>query len=272
MKRVCVLIRVYNRVDDLRYCINIIRDTWKLNDYYILVIFNGEEDGYVISQETRQQADLLLTIKSNTGHFSGNSQLLLAGLPHIPDDCDYTLILEADTWLYGDGLIEKYIVQLRQQNAVWASAQFFRYVLNLATDFALVKTAFVKAHPDVFRFKQTPEYYIANFLTDNGFKFIYIHENMPVNLPRYIKRYPFAPTGRFFLFPHAKMVTHHIEALKNGMKEKKADFNAVAQARYFDIDAPRPPALTRIGIRLSMALSALLPYSGWIVKRKKGNA
>jgi hypothetical protein len=272
MKRVCVLIRVYNRVEDLQYCINIIRDTWKRHHYFILVAFNGEEAGYAIPEETLPKIDLLLTINNNPGHFSGNSQLLLEGLPHIPEDCDYTLILEADTWLYGDGLIEKYIHQLRRENAVWASAQFFRYVLNLATDFALVDTAFVKTHLEVFRFKETPEYYIANFLTDNGFKFIYIHENMPVNLPRYVKRYPFAPTGRFFLFPKAKMVTHHIEALKNGMTEKQSDFNAVAQTRYFDIDARTSPGWTRFGLRLSMALSTLLPYSGWIIKRKKRKA
>jgi hypothetical protein len=270
MKRVCVLIRVFNRVEDLRYCIDIIRDTWKLHDYYILVVFNGGEEGYYIPEQTLQQINLLLTLENNIGHFSGNSQLLLEGLPHIPDDCEYTLILEADTWLYGDVLIEKYINKLKQQNAVWASAQFFRYVLNLATDFALVKTAFVKAYPEVFRFKETPEYDIANFLKDNGFKFIYIKENMPVNLPRYIKWYPFAPTGRFFLFPRAKMVTHHIEVLKNGMDEKKADFNAVAGEQYFKVDAQWLPKVTRIMLKLSVALSILLPYSGWIIKRKKG--
>ena len=112
--------------------------------------------------------------------------------------------------------------------------------LNLATDFAIVKTSFVKEHPQVFTFNITPEYYVAQFLKNNGFKFIYIKENMPVNLPRYIRRYPFAPTGRFFVFPKGKMVTHHIESLKDGMNEKKIFFNMIAGKDYFELPYKRP--------------------------------
>jgi len=268
MNKVCVLIRVFNRTEDLKYCVRIIRDTWKLNDYYIMVVFNGREAGYAIDDETLHHTDLLLEIPNNIGHFSGNSQLLLEGLPRIPDECAYTVILEADTWLYGDELINRYITRMKAEKAVWASAQFFRYVLNLATDFAIVDTRFVKQHPQVFQFDRTPEYYVANYLKDNGQKFIYIRENMPVNLPRYVKKYPFAPTGRFFMFPEGRMVTHHVEALKKGMDEKKFYFNVVAGTRYFQVDDLRSPGLTRFLLGLSMALSALIPYKGWFVKRK----
>jgi hypothetical protein len=268
MDNVCVLLRVYNRVEDLKYCIDIIRDTWNINKYYLIVVFNGGNDGYKIESQTLEKIDLLLEIGNNIGHFSGNSQLLLAGLQHIPFNCDYTIILEADTWLYGDDLVNKYILKLKQEKAVWASAQFFRYILNLATDFAIVNTAYVKAHPEVFKFEQTPEYYVANYLTDNGEKFIYIKENMPVNLPKYIRNYPFAPTGRFFVFPEGKMVTHHIETLKLGMDEKKFYFNLAAGTRYFKVPDIKSIAKTKWLLILSMALTTLIPYKSWFIKRK----
>lgn len=268
MNNVCVVIRVYNRVEDLRYCIRIIRDTWKLNNYYVIVVFNGKEDGYIIDDESIAKTDLLLGIKNNIGHFSGNSQLLLEALPHIPAGCDYTVILEADTWIYGDELINNYILKLKAQDAVWASAQFFRYILNLATDFAIVQTAFVKTHPDVFKFDKTPEYYIANYLKDNKHNFIYIKENMPVNLPRYIKNYPFAPTGRFFMFLRGRMVTHHVELLPKGMDEKKFYFNVVAENKYFDVPDLRSLSTTRRLLKLAVALTVLIPYKSWFTSRK----
>jgi glycosyltransferase involved in cell wall biosynthesis len=268
MNKVCVLIRVYNRVEDLKHCVDIIRDTWGSNEYYIIVVANGGQDGYIINDEASSKIDLILKIKNNTGHFSGNSQLLLAGLSHIPAGYDYSVILEADTWLHGDGLINKYMDQLKNSDAVWASAQFFRYVLNLATDFVIVKTDFIKAHPEVFQFDKTPEYYVANYLHDNRFPFIYINELMPINLPRYIKKYPFAPTGRFFIFPEGKMVTHHIESLKNGMEEKKFYFNVAAGLDYFKTSDKRSIATIRRGLKLAVMLTALIPYKGWFIKRK----
>jgi glycosyltransferase involved in cell wall biosynthesis len=269
MNKICVLIRVYNRIEDLKHCVNIIRNTWKSNNYYIIVVTNGYEDGYIVDNETIDKIDLLLKIRNNTGHFSGNSQLLLAGLPRIPEGYDYSIILEADTWLHGDALINKYINLLKNSDAVWASAQFFRYVLNLATDFILVKTEFIKTQPQIFQFDKTPEYYVANYLHDNGFPFIYINELMPVNLPRYIKKYPFAPTGRFFIFPAGKMVTHHIESLKNGMEEKKFYFNVAVGSNYFNVSDNRSITAIRRRLKLAVMLTSLIPYKGWFTKRKE---
>jgi len=268
MNKVCILIRVYNRIEDLKYCIDIIRDSWKSQEYYILVVANGINDGYVIDEITKSKIDCLLELKSNVGHFNGNSQLLLEGLDSIPEDCDFTLILEADTWLYGDGIINKYTQKMKQENAVWASAQFFRYVRNLATDFAIVNTAFVKKHREIFTFSGTPEYYVANYLADKRFNYIYITENMPISMPRYIKKFPFAPTGRFFAFKKSKMVTHHIETLKGGMEEKKFYFNVVSKTRYFNVDNKKSPKTILFWMEVVAALSFLLPYKGWFVRKK----
>ena len=269
MDKVCVLIRVYNRVEDLKYCLEIIRDSWKENDYYIMVVANGEKDGYVIDKESQKKADRFISLQANTGHFTGNSQLLLEGLNSIPDYCAYTIILEADTWLYGDAIISKYIKQLKEQKAVWASAQFFSFVNNLATDFAIVDTSFLKTHREVFTFAGTPEYYVANYLDEHKQGYLYIKELMPVNTPRYIRKFPYAPTGRFFAFPAGKMVTHHIESLESGMDEKKFHFNVVANKEYFKIGYQHSYPWTRLKMRFFMALSYLFPYKGWFVKKKK---
>ncbi|OKS86940.1 hypothetical protein RG47T_2398 [Mucilaginibacter polytrichastri] len=210
----------------------------------------------------------VISVKENIGHFNGNSQLLHAGMEYMPDDCDYTVILEADTWMYGDQLIRKYIKRLTDENAVWASAQFFRYVSNLATDIAIIKTSFIKQNRDIFTFVSTPEYYVANYLTGKNYNFIYITENMPISLPRYVRRFPFAPTGRFFTFENSKMVTHHIESLKGGMDEKKRDFNMVSKTDYFKNHYPNNGSLKILVLRTVKLISYLLPYKGWFFKTK----
>ncbi|MDF2431858.1 MAG: hypothetical protein JWP44_1489 [Mucilaginibacter sp.] len=268
MDKVCVLIRVYNRVEDLKYCLDIIRDTWKNFEYYIIVVTNGIGDGYMIDDDSRAKIDCLVQLENNVGHFNGNSQLLLAGLDSIPAECKYTVLLEADTWLYQDKLIKKYIGQLDAENAVWASAQFFRYILNLATDFAIVKTSIFKAHKNLFVFSKTPEYHVANYLVKNGLKFIYINENMPVSLPKYFRKYPYAYKGRFYTFEKSKMVTHHIEHLADGMEEKKYYFNLVTGVEYFKVNIDQSYTWTRFKIRLAIALSILLPYKSWFLKTK----
>jgi Glycosyl transferase family 2 len=269
MNKICVLIRVYNRIEDLRHCVNIIRDTWTQNNYYIVVAANGREDGFVIQEETIGKIDKLTEIENNIGHFSGNSQLLLAGLHYVPDDCLYTVILEADTWIYGDNLITNYIGRMQNEKAVWASAQFFRYVENLATDFAIIDTAFLMDHQDIFVFLETPEYFVSNYLAEKGYHYIYMNEIMPINLPKYIRKYPYAPTGRFFSFQKGKMVTHHIEVIKGGMKQKQHDFNMVSGTSYFPFSEKTNYGLKLLYIRIFKALTILFPYKGWLVRRKK---
>lgn len=268
-KRICVIIRVYNRVEDLEYCLDVIRDTWTILDYYVVVVSNGRSKGFIINDACKSKIDHLVDLEINAGHFKGNSQLLLEGLPFIPDDCEHTILLEADTWLYGDALIKKYADRLTAEGAVWASAQFYSYVLNLATDFAIVDSKFIRNHPQVVTFEGIPEYYVANYLQNRGFKFIYITEIAPVNLPRYLRKYPFAPTGRFFVFPAAKMVTHHIEDLKGGMEEKKYFFNALANEPYFDVACKRSYKKARSLIKMATLFFYIIPHKGWIFKNKK---
>lgn len=235
MKKVCVLIRVFDRIEDLLYNLQIIKKTWISFNYTIVVVFNGKQSGYNLPDEVYNWADNIVILGNNAGHLKGNSQLLLEGIRNINlSSFDYTIILEADTWLYSDQLIVKYVQLLSRTDAVWASARWYDKYYSLATDFAIIKTDFIRNNVEIFDFVTYPECYVCNYLIERNKKYIWIKENMNVHTPSYIKHLPFAPMGRFFVFPLSRMVTHHIELLKGNMKTKKRHFNIVARYNFFE--------------------------------------
>lgn len=269
--KTAILIRVYNRIEDLKYNLQIIRDTWKENDYYIIVVSNGRHKGYVIPEESLKLIDKLVVLEENAGHRKGNSQLLLEGAKYIPSDCEYTLILEADTWMYGDSIISKYINILSQsKDTVWASADWYDKSYSLATDFAIIKSSYIKNNLQIFDFELFPECHIANVLRDTGVKFVWIRENMPVHVPGYVFGYPYTvkKERRFYLFLKSKMVTHHVEFLKKGMEQKKMDFNVVTNTDYFKDVKVHRRCWKRFKISFWYNLSKYFIKRSWYSKKK----
>lgn len=237
--KITVLIRVYDRLEDLKQNLQIIRNTWTQNDYYIIVVSNGKSNGFHIDADCYSLIDKLVILEENAGHRKGNSQLLLEGIKYIPDYTAFTLILEADTWVYQDTLITKYTNLLAaHKKKVWASADWYDKYYALATDFAIIKTDFVKQHPELFDFDLFPECHVCNIVHNSGREFIWITENMPVHIPSYVPfGYPYVPNikeKRFYVFPKSRTVTHHIEFLKHGIEDKKRYFNIVAGLDYFE--------------------------------------
>lgn len=271
MKKVAIIIRVYDRLEDLTNNLRIIIDTWSRYDYYIIVVSNGYNDGYIIDQFDHQFIDKLIVLESNSGHKKGNSQLLMEGIKYIPDDCLYTIILEADTWIYGDRLINTYIGELNEQkDKVWASADWYDKQYGLATDFAIIKTRYIKDNPNLFDFEQFPECYISNFLRDTKVGYIWIEENMPVHVPSYVPKYPYVNNSkekRFYLFPYSKMVTHHIEYLKKGMEQKKRYFNIVSKSDYFSDVTTKKRKWNLIKMKFWISLSLYFPKKSWVCKK-----
>lgn len=270
--KITVLIRVYDRIEDLKYNLQIISDTWKDNDYYIIVVSNGKAEGYEILPESLPLIDKLVTLEGNAGHRRGNSQLLMKGIRHIPEDSDFTIILEADTWVHGDAIHRKYSKLLAaNDNIVWASADWYDKYYALATDFAIVKSSYIKDHPGIFYFELFPECHIANFLRDTNAGFVYIQENMPVHVPSYVKyKYPYVPNireGRFYVFPKSKMVTHHIEFLKGGMEHKKQYFNILAGYDYFSDAKVKCKRWNRFNMRFWIGLSKCFVKRSWYSKK-----
>lgn len=270
--KIAVLIRVYDRIEDLKYNLQIIRDTWKSNDYYIIVVSNGKHKGYEVAPESLKLIDQFVLLEHNAGHRKGNSQLLMEGMKFIPDDCDFTLILEADTWLYGDVIITKYAHLLsKAQDVVWASADWYDKYYALATDIALIKTNYIKKNPGIFDFELFPECHIANFLRDTNVGFMWITENMPVHVPGYVRfAYPYVPNikeRRFYVFPKSKMATHHIEYLKGGMAQKKRYFNILANFDYFKDSRVAGKSWNRFKMNFWRGLTRFMLKRSWYSKK-----
>jgi len=272
MKKVAVLIRVYNRIEDLKYNLHIIVDTWLRNDYYIIVVSNGFSKGYTIDDESKQLIDKLVVIENNAGHKKGNSQLLLEGIKYIPEECEYTIILEADTWMYKDRLIRDYIEEMDDDKSImWASADWYDKQYGFATDFAIIRTQYILDNPKLFDFELFPECHVANYLRDTNAGFMWIKENMPVHVPSYVFKYPYVNNSkerRFYVFPKSRMVTHHIEYLRKGMKQKKRYFNIVAKTNYFDDEKVYLKRWNRIKMRFWIGLSCLFIKKSWFSKKK----
>lgn len=269
MKDVIVIIRVYDRIEDLRYSLQIIKETWKINNYSICVVSNGQANGYSIPTDLLPSIDNPIILKNNAGHLKGNSQLLLSACNVVNfKKYDYTIILEADTWLYSDEIIIKYIERLDNSECVWASAKWYDRFHSLATDFAIIKSSFLHYNTEIFNFVDYPECYVCNYLMEKNKKYLYIKENMNVQIPSYIKRLPHAPHGRFYSFHNSKMVTHHIEHLKGGMLEKKKIFNSISNTHFFK-DAGNPSLKVRYSILLSHCIDKFLVRRSWYSKVKK---
>lgn len=271
LKRVAIIIRVYDRVEDLSNNLRIIIDTWSRYDYYIIVVSNGYSNGYIIDKFDHQFIDKLVILEENSGHKKGNSQLLLEGIKHIPDDCCYTIILEADTWIYEDRTIRLYIEELEdREDIVWASADWYDKQYGLATDFAIIKTKYILDNPKLFDFELYPECHISNYLRDTKAGFIWIEENMPVHVPSYVPKYPYVNNSkekRFYVFPKAKMVTHHIEFLKKGMGQKKRYFNIVSKTNYFQEFEVKRKKWELSKMKFWINLSRYFPKKSWFFKK-----
>lgn len=270
---ITILIRVYDRIEDLRHNLRIIRETWKNFDYYIIVVSNGKSKGFHIPAESIDLIDKLVILEENAGHRKGNSQLLMEGRKYIPENSDYTLILEADTWVYGDKIIKKYTDLLsKDQELVWASADWYDKYHALATDFAIIKTEFIRKSPELFDFDLYPECHVCNVITSYSKKYLWIREFMPVHIPSYVPLwYPYVPNikeKRFYVFPKALSVTHHIEWLKRGMSEKKKYFNIVSQTNFFEDEVPSFRTIKRLNMKYWITISSLFIKKSWFSNKK----
>ena len=186
---ICVLVRVYNRLADLAVCLEAIRTHWRLHRYHVVVLSNGRRDGYPLPAHLGSPVAVAVECDAGLGHVAGNSRLLLEGVRHIPGDCDYTVLLEADTWVHTDSVLDRYLGRMKTTGAVWASAEWVEKFQSLAVDFALVRSSFVRDHPDVFEFPAHAEYHVAKHLADRRVPFLHMREHMPVHVPRAMRMF-----------------------------------------------------------------------------------
>lgn len=264
-----ILIRVFNRIDDLNVCVDVIKKYWIRDRYYIIIVGNGKAHGFPIPEEVRAKVDKFIELDQNVGHRQGNSQLLLEGTPHIPDTCHYTVLLEADTWIFTDDVVKKYTHLLESRSSVWASAEWIEKYWSLGLDFAIANTSYIQNNTDIFHFTTHAEPWVCNYLLEHQQRFLYITENMPVHSPKSMRFLANAYGGRFRCFPKAKMVTHHIEDLENGIETKKLIANMCLGRREFPVGDLDVIIRGHYTIRLIMTMAKVFPRSRWFRKKKK---
>lgn len=262
-----VLVRVHDRMRDLELCLQVIRDTWKRRRWPVIVVSNGLARGIRVPESVRAAADEVVELEENPGHMGGNAQLLREGLRRVPGDATHVVLLEADTWLMDDALVERYARRLDAEDAVWASAAWHERWQSLAVDFAVVRADFLRAEPAVAEFTAHPESHVAGLIRSRGRRYLLISELMPVHIPKLMRRFWNPSGGRFREFPEGPMVTHHVEDLAGGHEEKMARANAAAGRRIFAIRTPDDPEAERRRIRRIRRLARLTPRSSWWRRR-----
>jgi hypothetical protein len=266
----CVLLRVHERMADLEVGLEIIRKHWHRGPYHVLVVSNGLSRRIPVPDGARRLADQVLELDDNPGHMRGTSQLLQAGIAAVPAHCRWTVLLEADTWIFDDAVLRRCMEQMERQRRVWASAIWVEKFYSLALDAAIVETAFARDHPTLFEFREPPgpEAWVHEELQRAGQQPLYIREHMPVHVPAAMRRFHNPFGGRFRTFVGARMVTHHVEDLPGGLLEKKRIANHVLGRREFDVpwddDLPR----RQRRLRLEESLRRWVPRSTWFRKRR----
>lgn len=264
-----MLVRVFDRIEDLRVCLGVIDAWWTSGPYYKLVVGNGRAGGFPIPPDAAALADEVIELDANPGHRGGSSQLLLAALARVPDDCRYTVLLEADTWIFTDAVLRRYMKLMDERDAAWASAEWIEKHWSLALDAAVVRTSYAKGNPGIFDFPTQAESWVANCLLDGGQRFLYIREHMPVHRPRAMRTTYDVYGGRFRSFPAGRMVTHHIADLENGLEAKKLKANICVGERVFDVGDEEVIAREHRRLRRVNALARICPRSRWLRKKAR---
>ncbi len=274
---ICIILRVFNRMSDLEVNLQAIRRGWTRHRYHVLVVSNGTGAGHRVPDAVRSQADEVVELADNPGHRAGSARMLREGVVRIPAACRYAVLLEADTWILSDAVVDRAVRRLEAGSAVWASAEWIGRYWTLALDFAVARSDMLRAQAAaLFDFDAHAEAHVCEFLLDHGLPFFYIREAMPVHCPGAMRRWwpELHPGGRFRSFPGAGMVTHHLEDLPGGIEEKRRLANVCLGEEFFP--ALRAPQTAREHRRLCwlMRLAGWFPQSRWVrgKKRRSGAA
>lgn len=123
MKNIGVLIYTYDRVDDARINMEIIRGIWEKSEHFedikIVHSYNGNKEWY----SERYSEDNLVIIE-NSWHFQGASDLIDAGIKVFQDkyeDVEYIIVLASDTWLIKPEYIENILMKMKEEDKVLAT-------------------------------------------------------------------------------------------------------------------------------------------------------
>ena len=214
----------------------------------------------------------VIELSGNPGHKHGASLLLTNSINAIPDEYEYLVILEADTWLLSDNILNKYVNRLDEnKDAVWAGANWIDKYHSTALDFAIIRLNFIKRHLNLLEFSANDsiESRLYTDIHRLGKKVIEIEEAYPVHLPKAMPVSIQAWGRRRRVFPGVPMVTHHIEDLKGGIEEKKDIANKTIGHKIFPASGSALAVkLYRSTYRFYKAVLKITPKSRWVKGRR----
>ncbi|MBU4257470.1 hypothetical protein KJ586_00930 [Patescibacteria group bacterium] len=192
-----VLIYTYNRVDDAKINMEIIRDIWAksklFSDIKIVHTYNGNKSWY----PEKYLEDDLVVIK-NSGHFQGAAELIDAGMYRFKSkykNIDYVIVMASDTWNIKPKYIYNIIKQIKEKSLYLATCAWGVHGRNdikevgMAVDFFILDLkwanknkmfpinykAFYNKFSDLFLYQKGGNVYLEKLLFSKYFKAIY-HE------------------------------------------------------------------------------------------------
>ncbi|MBU1046469.1 hypothetical protein KKH36_01665 [Patescibacteria group bacterium] len=144
----------YNRTDDARINMEIIRNLWSKNellkDVVIVHSYNGEREWW----PEKYLEDELLRM-DNLGHFAGAEMLLNEGVKLFSEkysDIDYVITLAPDTWLIKPEYIEKIITIMQKEKKYHSTCPWGTekkdnmWKIGMALDFNIFDLGWVTKH------------------------------------------------------------------------------------------------------------------------------
>jgi len=126
MKNIGVLIYTYNKVDDARVNMDIIRNVWEKSKHFenvkIVHSFNGKKSWYA-----KKELENDLVVLKNSWHFQGASDLIDAGIKTFQKnykDIEYVIVLASDTWLIKPDYIEDLLKKMKENELYLATCSW----------------------------------------------------------------------------------------------------------------------------------------------------
>jgi len=151
--KIGVIIYTFNRVNDAKINIEIIRNLWPKEPMFSKVViahtYNGRKNWY-----PKKYLENVLIRMKNPGHFQGASDLIDAGMNILiqKKDIDYAIVLAADTWLLKPEYISNTIREMRKRDLYLATCPWGLPNRNdmrdvgVATDFFILDMKWAKKY------------------------------------------------------------------------------------------------------------------------------
>lgn len=199
MKNIGVLIYTYNRVDDAKINMDIIRNVWEKSKYFenvkIIHSFNGEKNWY-----PKKYLENDLVAIRNSWHFQGTSDLIDTGIKTFQKkykNIDYVIVLASDTWLIKPDYLENILNEMKKNDQylvtcpwglperneirdVGMAVDFFIVDLKWSTRYKMFPINyldFYKKHEELFLYQKGGNVMLEKLLYARYLKAISLEEN-----------------------------------------------------------------------------------------------